>query len=169
MSIPVITIIAKSGSGKTTFMEKLIRELKGRGYRVGTVKHHSHRGFDIDHPGKDSWRHAQAGSEYVVIASPDKIASYRQLERELTLDEVLASMQGIDIILVEGYRQAGKPTLEVVREQIGLELISSPEQRLAVISDAPLDVEGDQFGLEDVKEVADLIESRFLSTDVRPG
>ena len=88
MNIPVVTFIGKSGSGKTTLLEKLVTELKNRGYMLATVKHHSHRGFEIDEPGKDSWRFAQAGSDQVVIASPDKIASYRKIERELSLDEI---------------------------------------------------------------------------------
>ena len=87
MTIPLITITAKSGSGKTTLMENLIAEIKSRGYRLATIKHHSHSGFEIDKPGKDSWRFKQAGSDYVIIAAPDKIAQYRMLDRELTLDE----------------------------------------------------------------------------------
>src|SRR3989304_4479684 len=86
--VPLITIIGKSRAGKTTLMENLITELKRRGYRVGTIKHHSPPGFEIDQPGKDSWRHAQAGSDHVVIASPDRIASYRRLEHELALDDI---------------------------------------------------------------------------------
>jgi len=161
-SIPVITVIGKSKSGKTTLLEKLISEIKARGYRVGTVKHHSHVGFDIDHPGKDSWRHARAGSHHVVIAAPDKIASYRLLERELTLDEIVADIEDVDIILTEGYMQAGKPTLEVLRSENSLDLISSPEQHFAVAADVPLDVAVPQYDLNDIKGIADMLESRFL-------
>ena len=82
MTIPILSIVGKSGSGKTTLLEKLIAELKRRGYRVATIKHHAHPGFEIDQPGKDTWRHAQAGSDHVVIAAPDKIASIRRLERD---------------------------------------------------------------------------------------
>lgn len=163
MAIPVITVVGRSGSGKTTLMEKLIAELARRGYAVGTVKHHSHAGFDIDLPGKDSWRHAQAGSQHVVIAAPDKIASYRLLERELELDEIVRDMAGIDIILVEGYRRANRPTLEVVRAANGLGMVSIPEQCFAVATDATLDVEVPQFHLDNVRAIADLIEAKFLS------
>ncbi|MBN2470524.1 MAG: molybdopterin-guanine dinucleotide biosynthesis protein B [Anaerolineae bacterium] len=162
MTIPVITIIGKSGAGKTTLLEKLIAELTRRGYDVGTVKHHSHVGFEIDHPGKDSWRHARAGSRFVVVAAPDKIASYRLLERELALDEITAVISGVDIILAEGYRQAGKPTLEVVRAANSLELICPPEQRFAVAADVPLETGVPQFHLNDVQGMADLIEQLFL-------
>lgn len=162
MSIPVITVIGRSGAGKTTLLEKLIAELTRRGYDVGTVKHHSHVGFDIDHPGKDSWRHARAGSRYVVVAAPDKIASYRMLDHELALDEITAVISGVDVILAEGYKQAGKPTLEVVRAANSLELICPPEQRFAVAADVLLDVDVPQFGLDDAPGITDLIERLFL-------
>jgi len=163
MAIPVITVIGRSGSGKTTLLEKLIAELTRRGYAVGTVKHHSHAGFEIDHPGKDSWRHARAGSRHVIIAAPDKIASYRLLERELELDEITAGIDDVDIVLVEGYRHAGKPALEVVRAANSLAMVSKPGQRFAVAADVPLAVEVPLFHLDDVQAIADLIEREFLS------
>ncbi len=109
MSIPVVTLIGKSGSGKTTLMEGLIPELSRRGYRIATIKHHSHSGFEVDREGKDSWRHSRAGSVHVIIAAPDKIASYRNLKQELTLAEIVKEVQEADLILVEGYRQAELP------------------------------------------------------------
>ena len=89
MPIPVVTIIGKSGSGKTTLMEGLIPELSRRGYRIATINHHSHAGFEVDQMGKDSWRHAQAGSVHVIIAAPDKIASHRPLRAEMRLAEIV--------------------------------------------------------------------------------
>lgn len=160
--IPLITVVGKSGCGKTTFLEKLIAELKRRGRKVGTIKHHSHAGFSVDKPGKDSWRHAQAGSDHVVIAAPDKIASYRLLDRELSLDEISAGIDDVDIILTEGYRSAEKPTLEIMRSETGHELISNPQNLLAVASDVLVDVDAPQFSLEDAAGVADLIERNFL-------
>ena len=162
MPIPVVTFIGKSKSGKTTLLEKLIPVLRQRGYRVGTVKHHSHTGFEIDQPGKDSWRHAQAGSQHVIIAAPDKIASYRFTESEAQLDEVLVEFRDVDIILVEGYKRAGKPSIELVRAARGLELIGSDGQRIAVATDTLLDIAEAQFDLNDVQGIADLIETKFL-------
>jgi molybdopterin-guanine dinucleotide biosynthesis protein B len=162
MNIPLITIIGKSGCGKTTLIEKLVIELKSRGYKLATVKHHSHRGFDIDQPGKDSWRFAQVGSDHVVIASPDKIASYRKIERELSLDEIAAGILDVNLILVEGYRQAEKPSLEVVRAANNREIIGTTAQRFAVAADFPLDLGVPQFGLDDVQAIADFIENRFI-------
>jgi molybdopterin-guanine dinucleotide biosynthesis protein B len=162
MSIPVITFIGKSGAGKTTLLVKLVAEVKRRGYKVATLKHHSHRGFDIDIPGKDSWRFAQAGSDQVVIAAPDRVASYRNLERELSLDELVSEIDGVDIILAEGYKQALKPTIEVLRAANSKELIGSQEQRIAVVADYALDLGVPRFDAQDVGGIVDLIEQKFL-------
>jgi molybdopterin-guanine dinucleotide biosynthesis adapter protein len=163
MPIPVVTLIGKSGSGKTTLLEGLIPELSRRGYRIATVKHHSHSGFEVDQPGKDSWRHARAGSVHVIIAAPDKIASYRQLKGELRLAEIVQEVREADLILVEGYRQAGYPSLEVMRSEVSTELIGTPEQRFAVASDKAIVVEVPCFELGDFVGISDLIEKRFLS------
>jgi molybdopterin-guanine dinucleotide biosynthesis protein B len=163
MSAPIISIIGKSNSGKTTLLEKIIPELKRRGYRVATVKHHSHPGFEIDLPGKDTWRHAQAGSDHIIIAAPDRIASIRRLERELSLDEIAASISDIDVILTEGFKSAHKPAIEVVRRESGLELISNPAQRIAVATDTPLQANVPEFNLDDAIQIVDFIELKFLS------
>ncbi len=163
MAIPVVTIIGKSGSGKTTLMEGLIPELSRRGYRIATVKHHSHSGFEVDQPGKDSWRYARAGSVHVIIAAPDKIASYRPLNAELTLAEIVQEVREADLILVEGYKQAGYPSLEVLRPEVGIELIGSPEQRFAMATDTSMAIGVPCFDLGDIVGISDLIEKRFLS------
>jgi molybdopterin-guanine dinucleotide biosynthesis adapter protein len=172
LTIPVLSIIGKSGSGKTVLLEKIIPELKRRGYRVATIKHHFHPGFEIDIPGKDTWRHAQAGSDQVIIAGPDRIASIRRLERELALDEIIERLIApgippVDIILTEGFKRAGKPALEVVRLENGLELISGIEQLVAVAADTPLEVAVPQFNLNDATQIVDFIENRFLKGSKR--
>lgn len=161
MTIPVLCIIGASGSGKTTLLEKLIPEFKARGYRIATVKHHSHAGFDIDVPGKDSWRHAKAGSDYVVIAAPDKIASYRLVEKEPSLDEIVNDIKGVDLILVEGYRQAGKPSIEIVRGDLGIKPSLEPGQLLAIASNVSLSAPVPVFDLNDAKAMADFIVSLY--------
>ena len=162
MTIPILSIVGKSGSGKTTLLERLIAELKRRGYRVATIKHHAHPGFEIDQPGKDTWRHAQAGSDHVVIAAPDKIASIRRLERELSLDEIAATITGVDIILTDGFKRAGKPSLEVVRAEQGLELVSDPSKLVAVATDTRLAVSVPQFRLDEAEKVVDWVVGTFL-------
>lgn len=162
-AIPVISVVGRSKTGKTTLLEKLIPELKRRGYRVATIKHHSHPGFDIDQPGKDTWRHAQAGSDHVIIAAPDKVASIRPVEREPTLDELVAAITGVDIVLTEGYKRANKPKIEVVRAERGAGPICPMEELLAVAADAPLSLPVPCFDWNDAAGLADLIEARFLS------
>jgi molybdopterin-guanine dinucleotide biosynthesis protein B len=86
--ISAVSIVGKSNSGKTTLIEKLIRELKKRGYRVATIKHNRH-GFDIDHEGKDSWRHKKAGAQITVIASPIQVAVIEDTERDYEISELI--------------------------------------------------------------------------------
>jgi molybdopterin-guanine dinucleotide biosynthesis protein B len=162
MAIPVLSIVGKSKVGKTSLLEKIIPELKSRGYTVATIKSHSHPGFEIDQPGKDTWRHAQAGSDQVVIAAPDKIASIRRLERPLTLDEIVADISGVDIILTEGFKRAGKPALEVVRAELGQTLLCDELQLVAVATDVPLEVSVAQFDLDEIQQIVDLIVELFL-------
>jgi molybdopterin-guanine dinucleotide biosynthesis protein B len=157
----VVSVVGRSNVGKTTFIEKLIRELKQRGYSVGTIKHYRHE-FDIDQPGKDSWRHAQAGSDAAVIASPTKLALVRRLEREQTLDEIAAAMPKVDIIITEGYKHEGKPKIEVFRRAAVSELVSDPSELLALVTDQPLELSVPQFDLEDAAGVAELIEDTLL-------
>jgi len=166
-SIPVVTVLGKSGAGKTSLLEKLVSVLVARGYRIATIKHHSHAGFEIDIPGKDSWRFAQAGSRHVIIAAPDRFAAYRQLDRELSLDEIIAGVDEVDIILVEGYKQANKPAIEVVRASNGRDLVGTREQRIAIVSDLNWNLEVPRYHLDDVDGVAGLIEERFLSKYAR--
>jgi molybdopterin-guanine dinucleotide biosynthesis protein B len=166
MPIPILSIVGRSSVGKTTLIEKIIPELKQRGYRVATVKHHSHPGFDIDKPGKDTWRHAQAGSDHVIIASPDKIASIRRLGREMNLDQIAANINDVDIILTEGYKNAGKPALEVVRAEISDELLCNSPQLVALASDIELSSLAPQFRLDEITQIVDFIESSFLDTDL---
>jgi molybdopterin-guanine dinucleotide biosynthesis adapter protein len=163
MPIPILAIIGKSGSGKTTLLEKLIPELKRRGYRVATIKHHAHAGFEIDQPGKDTWRHAQAGSDMVVISAPDKLAMIEKLESELSLDEIASRISGVDIILTEGFKKAGKPAIEVLRAGRSLERLSDPGQLAAIASDVPLEAPVPVLDLNDAVGIANFIEDRYLS------
>lgn len=162
---PILSIVGKSNSGKTTLLEKLIPELRRRGYRVGVVKHHAHADFEFDVPGKDTWRMAQAGAEAVAIASPGKIGLVRCVEREPSLDEVVALFaDGVDIVLTEGYKWAGKPKIEVSRAARSTTLICDPSELLAIVADHPLDLPLPQFGLDDITSLADLIERYLLQT-----
>lgn len=159
--IPIVSIVGKSDAGKTTLIEKLISELQRRGYRVATIKHDAHR-FDIDHPGKDSYRHFHAGAEWTVISSPDKIASVRRLEREFTLDEIAAQLDGVDLILTEGYKREARCRIEVSRRARSQELISRPEELLAIAADYPNTLDVPRYDLNDAAGLVDLIEREVL-------
>jgi molybdopterin-guanine dinucleotide biosynthesis protein B len=159
--IPIVSVVGKSGSGKTTLLEGLIRELKRRGYRVGTIKHDAHS-FEIDRPGTDTWRHAQAGSDHVVISSPQRVASIRRVEREQRLDELAAGMADVDIVLTEGYRRGSAPKIEVSRRERSGTLLCQPDELIALASDQPFDLSVPQYDLSDFQGLADLIEARFL-------
>ena len=112
---PAIAFVGRHNSGKTTLIEKVIAELVSRGLDVGSVKHHTHGNFEIDVPGKDSFRHKQAGASEVVIASPVKIARVRDVSAEVECSTIVDSMPGHDVVVVEGYRQSGIPYIEVMR------------------------------------------------------
>ena len=162
MPAPILSIVGKSGSGKTTLIEKIIPALKIRGYRVATIKHHSHPGFEIDLPGKDTWRFARAGSDHVIIAAPDKIASIQRLESELSLDEIVAGISGVDIVLTEGFKRSGKSALEVVRFEKGTDLLCSPPQLIAVATDTPLKVAVPIYLLDDIPGIVDFIQEWII-------
>jgi molybdopterin-guanine dinucleotide biosynthesis adapter protein len=160
MTAPIVTLVGTSNSGKTTFLEKLIQALKLKHITVGTIKHHGHD-FEIDKPGKDTWRHAQAGADAVVISSPEKVAVIRKVREELALDAVAELLGPVDIIITEGYKRSNKPKIEIIRVAHRSELLSSPEELLAVVSDSqwPLDVP--VFDLEDAAGVAELLIATF--------
>jgi molybdopterin-guanine dinucleotide biosynthesis protein B len=109
----IVSFVGKSGSGKTTLIEAAVRELKKKGYRVAVVKH-AHHGFEMDRPGKDSWRFAQAGSDIVTVSSPGRVAMIEHVEGELGYDQVISRISSkVDIVLVEGFKQSSKVKVDV--------------------------------------------------------
>ena len=112
-----------SGSGKTTLVEQVVARLRGAGLRVSVVKH-AHHDFDIDHEGKDSWRHRQAGAYEVVIASDVRLAKIREFEQpsDPTVHDLIRELQPCDWVLVEGFKRARMPKIEVWRPSTGHEV-----------------------------------------------
>lgn len=164
----IISIVGKSDSGKTTLIEKLLPEIVRRGYKVATVKHHSHNDFDIDVEGKDSWRHAKAGSARVIISSPTKFALIGKTQEDTSLNEIRAKYcEGIDLILTEGYKNQNYPKIEIFRKGIHKELLCKDDDALiAIVSDMKFKRNIPLFGLDDVKEIVDFIEDKFLKSNV---
>lgn len=161
--LPVVSIVGKSKAGKTTLVERLVAELKGRGYRVATIKH-IHRDFELDLSGKDSWRHAQSGSDAVVISSPRKIALIKPVDHDATIEEVLRLIgEDFDIVLTEGFRKGSAPKIEVHRKELKEGLVCPTKELLAIVSDEPLDADVPQFPWGDVSAIASLIEERLIA------
>jgi molybdopterin-guanine dinucleotide biosynthesis adapter protein len=160
-NVPVVSVVGPSGVGKTTALESIIRELKRRGYRVGTVKHHAH-GFELDTPGKDSWRHAQAGSEAVALVGAQQLAIIRRVQAELSLDDIVPLLGDVDIVLTEGYKRGDRPKLEVTRKEKGIGLLSRTEELIGILADYAIDLPVPQFALDDARGVVDLLEQLYL-------
>lgn len=133
-------IAGYKNSGKTTLIVALIRDLVGRGWRVGTIKH-AHHDFDIDHPGKDSFLHRAAGATEVVVASARRVAHIRELSDsdEPSLDDLVQQMRDVDLVLVEGWKSGSHPRLELRRAAAPAAAIAGTVPGvLAIVSDAPL-------------------------------
>lgn len=169
MHPPIVSLVAKSGTGKTTLLVKLIAELKSRGYRVGAIKHDAHH-FEIDHPGKDSWRLTEAGAETMIITSPAKIAMVKQNRdnEEPPLAETIARYCGdMDIVLTEGFKRSPLPKIEIHRQDCCNELLCRgalhDPHLLAVASDVALELDVPVFDLNDEKALANYIIEKFLT------
>lgn len=155
--IPVVSFIGKSNSGKTTLLTRVVRELKSRGYRVAAIKH-SHHDFDIDQPGKDTWRLAQAGSDVVAISSPNRVAFIERVDTELTLEQIEGLMAGkVDIVLAEGYKNGNTAKILVLGTEHDQDNPCRQEEALATIS-AHLSSAGvPQFDDNDVARIVNLV------------
>lgn len=161
--IPILSIVGKTGCGKTTYLEKLITEMKRRGYKVATIKHDVH-GFDIDRPGKDTWRHAQAGADIVCISSPQKMAMIKKVDQELLLTEVAEYVDGVDIIFTEGYKREGKQRIEVFRQEASITPLCTKEEVVAMATDVKVYEDVPSFSVEDPAEMADFLVAHFIKT-----
>lgn len=162
-----VSFVAKSGTGKTTLLEKVIIELKQRGYRVGVIKHDAHR-FDIDRPGKDSYRLTAAGADTMLISSPEKLALIKQHTESPPLEELVATyFADVDIILTEGFKKSGLPKIEVHRAERSSTLLCRGEEYdsslLAVASDEPLDLDVPVLDLNNHVQIVDFIESNIIN------
>src|SRR5207302_3974227 len=150
-----------SGSGKTTLIERLVPRLTARGLTVSLVKH-AHHSFDVDQPGKDSWRHRQAGCTEVLVTSAMRWALVRELRGapELELNEAIARMTPCDLVLVEGFKAAALPKLEIWRESLGEPLLFPDDPHIrAIATDDPSRFAGrlTAFSLDDIDAIATFV------------
>lgn len=158
---PLFSFIGSSGSGKTTFIEKLIGELKNRGVKLGVIKHDAHK-FEIDKPGKDSYRFKHAGADIVAISSAEKMAIVKSFtSTEETLEEIVVNyFKDVDLIITEGYKQSSIPKIEIFRECVGKPFLSEDKTELiGVITDTENIPRKDVkiFGFDDICGVAEYL------------
>jgi molybdopterin-guanine dinucleotide biosynthesis adapter protein len=156
--IPVIGIVGRSKTGKTTLVEKLIPLFKSSGIRVATAKHHPHD-FEIDIPGKDTYRHKKAGASTVIISSPGKIALVKDTDGDLPLEEIRARyVDEVDLLIAEGYKREEIPKIEVFPKKEGIDPVCIDDSNLlAIITDIPFNSRVPVFQRDDVELVAQFI------------
>jgi molybdopterin-guanine dinucleotide biosynthesis adapter protein len=158
---PVLSIVGKSESGKTTLIEKLIPELKRRGYRIGIVKH-AHHGFEMDREGKDSYRHRRAGADTVMIASPGQVAMIKSVPNEC-LNDLVPFFSDMDLLIAEGFKRDKAPKIEVFRaERHRQPACLEDEMLMAMVSDTPVDTSVPRFRTDDIDSITEFIVARFL-------
>jgi molybdopterin-guanine dinucleotide biosynthesis protein B len=164
-----------SGSGKTTLIERIVPRLVARGLVVSLVKH-AHHAFEIDQPGKDSFRHREAGCTEVLVSSASRWALIHELrgDAELTLERALAQLSKCDIVLVEGYKAYPIPKLEVWRVQVGKPLLHQRDEHVvAVATDSPEHLPPDTrrrlpvFALSDIDAIATFVAEHATAGPVR--
>ncbi len=163
--LPVVSFVAaRSNSGKTTLIEKVVKILKARGLRVAVIKHAS-AGFDLDRPGKDSWRFQQAGADSVVLAGPGKMAVMRTLDHEPFPEELERAAGDADIIIHEGFKQNAQNMIEVFRDGVSgvRPLCLDNRSYLALVSDRPFPVSIPCFSLDDAEGVAEFIVKKVIA------
>ncbi|GMR01701.1 MAG: hypothetical protein BMS9Abin20_0020 [Acidimicrobiia bacterium] len=151
---PVVSIVARSSTGKTTLLEALLPALKPTGLRVAVVKHH-HYTSSFDTPGKDTFRLAEAGADLVVGVSPVQVATFSREAGSQDLDTVIEQhCAGYDLVLIEGYKRGDFPKIEVHRARRSTELLCRFDELLALVTDARWDTDVPQFALDDAESLA---------------
>ncbi len=162
--IPYVSFSAKSGTGKTTYLEKLVACLKEKGLRIALIKHDAH-GFELDQPGKDSYRLRKAGVDTMILSGPDQTVQIsRHTAGEPSLKQLLSSIQGVDLILIEGYKFGAQPKIQLLRKGYSETPVGNPENTIAYVADFPYDPVPSAlpvFDLNDPQDLAEYLVSSF--------
>lgn len=162
--IPYVSFSAKSGTGKTTYLEKLVACLKEKGLRIALIKHDAH-GFELDQPGKDSYRLRKAGVDTIILCGPDQTARLENhTAGEPSLHQLISSVKNADLILIEGYKFGSQPKIQLLRKGYSETPVGNPENTIAYVADFPYDpVPSDLpvFALNDPQDLAEYLVSSF--------
>ena len=194
ITTPALSIIGRKNSGKTTLLEKLIRYLTDQGLRVASIKHHGHPDFDIDIPGRDSFRHRMAGAQSSIVLSDVRFAQITELSTPLSCEDALVKLSNFDIALVEGFRQSALSHIELFRqanprdqERVEASIRTWEEAQthhldtlpVALVSDMPTIIQAAEelglpfFGFDDIEDIARFVTEQFarpkLSVVVQAG
>ena len=159
----ILLVVGKKKTGKTTLIEKLIAGLKNKGYKIGSIKYTT-EDHEFDTPGKDSFRHAQAGAESTLILSPTKIALFSRTLRERNLDQILNFVfADYNLVIGEGFRNSSYPKIEVFDSKKHSGLLCSPEDNLiAVVGDVDLSMQVPYFSPDQIDSLIKFVKARFL-------
>jgi len=160
--IPIISIVGRSNTGKTTLIEKLLPELCRRGYRVATIKHAA-GGFELDREGKDSWRHKKAGAYKTILVSPTELALMEVFEHEYSVEELVdLYIKDADIVLLEGHKNNPYPRIEMLRKDVDpLPRDGKEHLWIAVVGDKRSNAGVPYFQMEEIQRLVDLLEERY--------
>lgn len=169
MLTPILCLVGRSNTGKTTLIERLIPSFAAKGVTVATIKHHEHP-FEIDYEGKDTYRHKKAGAKTAMIVSSQRLAMVKDLERGLTIEEITAQYAGdVDLVIVEGYKAAALPKIEVYNYREDLVPVAAQDKDLvALVTDAPISASVPVFSREDIEGIATFIMRHFGLRESRP-
>jgi molybdopterin-guanine dinucleotide biosynthesis protein B len=162
--IPYLSFVGRSNTGKTTVIERLIPVFCERGLKVAVIKHHPHD-FDIDIPGKDTYRYKQAGATMSILASPGKVAVVEDTAKELALEEIITRyVRDVDLLLIEGFKKAKIPKIEVFQGKEGTDVLvcAGDINLIAIITDEIVETSLPVFSRNDVQGIAEFIISRFV-------
>ena len=162
---PVVHIVGRKNSGKTTLIEKIIPQLSARGYRVATIKHHhSAHPIDLDWEGKDSWRHRKAGAKAVAVISPSETALFQDVDTPTPLLEIVGNLKEVDVVLVEGFHSEAQLEIRLVSNSVTFDPIFKAHEGLLAVVGAPAPVDGiPTLDRNDIAPLVDLIEQRVLN------
>jgi molybdopterin-guanine dinucleotide biosynthesis protein MobB len=163
-TIPTVSFVGRSKTGKTTLIEKVIATLTSQGIRVATIKHHHRGDFEIDHAGKDTYRHKKAGAKISMIVSPEKLALVEDLSAIPSLDDILARfVRDVDLVIAEGFKSRPGPKIEVYSRECSQPPLALDDHDLfAMVSDIPMSLAVPVFSRDDISAVCDFIIRTFL-------